>query len=255
MTKAQFLDQLLEWLKLSPPGATLLITSLLGGAVAILTVILTQWILGRRARIELLSKKLEELSLLIIEAEKKITKAYDTLEIAVAQHMANTSPEKLFDYESYAPDHDPKIIVHVELYFPLLRTSNQKVKLLRDSLVPSVLGLVTGNHNNLQFLTRKYLRYREGLRHLFREAIENRKLLVGQHLVVWPGRYEREQEIQRLLSNDASRSSGAPTACHAGQQAQNGAKPQRWMASVTCRRRPLSSNVRPHRTRSVTIPP
>ena len=42
------------------------------------------------------------------------------------------------------------------------------------------------------------------------------------------------------------RSSGAPTACHAGHQALGLRPILRLLSSVTCRRRPLSSNVRPH---------
>jgi uncharacterized membrane protein YfbV (UPF0208 family) len=61
------IEALFSWLIAAPQGAIALLTAVSTAMVAILVVFLTQWILGRRARTELLTNKLEELYLALNE--------------------------------------------------------------------------------------------------------------------------------------------------------------------------------------------
>ena len=61
------MSSFLAWLGAAPSGAVAVVTSALAAVVALLVVVLTQWILGRRARTELLTEKLEDLYLALNE--------------------------------------------------------------------------------------------------------------------------------------------------------------------------------------------
>ena len=55
------------WLAAAPQGAIAILTAGMAALVAVLVTALTQWILGRRARTEFLTRKLEELYLALNE--------------------------------------------------------------------------------------------------------------------------------------------------------------------------------------------
>ena len=63
---------LFTWLSTAPQGAIAIATATLAAIVAFLVALLTQWILGRRARTDLLTKKLEELYLALNEVSSVV---------------------------------------------------------------------------------------------------------------------------------------------------------------------------------------
>lgn len=74
------------WLAAAPQGAIAILTAVLAAGVAVLVAALTQWVLGRRAQTELLTKKLEELYLSLNEISAHNLKR---VEEALPQRHAN----------------------------------------------------------------------------------------------------------------------------------------------------------------------
>lgn len=75
----------------SPQDAIAILTAVLAAIVAVLVTVLTQWILGRRARTELLTKKLEELYLALNEisahSDKRVEEALPPGICLIIQHV------------------------------------------------------------------------------------------------------------------------------------------------------------------------
>lgn len=68
--------KLIEWIMQSPPAVITLTVAFVSASVAFLTAIITQVILSRRAKRELLTKKLEELYLVLNEAASYCVNRY-----------------------------------------------------------------------------------------------------------------------------------------------------------------------------------
>jgi hypothetical protein len=61
------MHELATWFAAAPSGAIPALATVVAALAALVSAILTQWVLGRRARYELLTKKLEELYILVRE--------------------------------------------------------------------------------------------------------------------------------------------------------------------------------------------
>ena len=76
-----------KWLQLAPPNAIPLISALVAAAVAISVAVLTQWILERRGRTDFLTRKLEEVYLLIVQLQEEMNASK-----AAAEELAKVNP-------------------------------------------------------------------------------------------------------------------------------------------------------------------
>jgi hypothetical protein len=121
------MSSLVLWLASAPAGAIAILTGILAAIVAILVAVLTQWVLGRRARTELLTKKLEELYLTLNEVS-----AHNVRRVEEALPLTTASPfnkPKITggSVERQGLDLHKKIVMLVRLYFPKLSAAHQAV--------------------------------------------------------------------------------------------------------------------------------
>jgi hypothetical protein len=111
----------------SPTGAVVLLGATISATVAILVVIITQWWSARRARTDLLTKKLEELFLLVNEASIENGKRRNAeLELIKTYAKPDAERKDVLHLSRNLPL-DQKINMYVQLYFPLLRELRPKL--------------------------------------------------------------------------------------------------------------------------------
>src|SRR5262245_61703132 len=77
----------IAWLSAAPNGAVAMLTAVLAAVIALFVALLTQWALGRRARTELLTRKLEELYLTLNEVS-----AHNVMRIEEALPLVTATP-------------------------------------------------------------------------------------------------------------------------------------------------------------------
>jgi hypothetical protein len=174
------LAPIIEWLTTAPQGSIAIATATLAALVTITVTFLTQWILGRRARTDLLTKKLEELYLTLNE----LTSHNGTLAENI---FLKPSPyeEKKEDIEPYTEwsgiDLLKKITMLVRLYFPKLSRSHSAINIKHKILIDMIV-----DHKKISLKPgRKILSaaqsYRSALVAMEAEIILNRRVLVKDY--------------------------------------------------------------------------
>lgn len=166
----------LAWLQAAPAGALTLITGIIGAIVAIVVAILTQWILGRRARTELLTTKLEELYLLLNQIASENVGRYEKLVVHLYR-VGQSSPLPI-DRSAYSLDAHKKIIMYVELYFPRLRPAHVRMFHANSEVTQLLHRASTGERPSEEEIREAFGSYSECLRNMEDEVIQNRATLV-----------------------------------------------------------------------------
>lgn len=180
---------LLDWLSSAPQGAIAVITGLLAAVVAVIVAALTQWILGRRARTELLTKKLEELYLSLNEVSAHSVRRFEQCPRNSSSAYSQNSMTNEKSVEKQALDLHKKIVMLVRLYFPGLSKSHQEV-FQRNSKVNALIFQAEQGTGVAEFLLVKHFgALRDSLVAMEEEIILNRRLLVADHRL--PVRYKR----------------------------------------------------------------
>jgi hypothetical protein len=177
------------WLSAAPQGAIAVLTGLLAAAVAVTVTFITQWILGRRARTDLLTKKLEELYLVLNEVS-----AHNVNRVEAALPLATATPfEKTnitgSSIERQALDHHKKIVMLVRLYFPPLSKAHQEIFHRNSDVNMLIYEAEVGPPLSEHKLLSLSGLYRDALVAMENEIILNRRILVRDHIV--PMRYKR----------------------------------------------------------------
>ncbi len=169
-------------LQASPTGAVALLSATISATVAILVVIITQWVVGRRARTDLLTKKLEELFLLVNEASIENGKRRNAgLELIETYAKPDVDRKDVVHLSRNLPlDH--KINMYVQLYFPLLRETLAQVAEVNQEMVAVFHKLSDGDEIKPIEVARSFLRMHLALTALWDEIIDNRALLVCETL-------------------------------------------------------------------------
>ena len=181
---------LVEWFSSAPQGAIAILTAILASVIAVLVAILTQWILGRRARTELLTKKLEELYLALNEVSAHNAKRVEeSLQLASATPF--TKPKITGgSIERQGLDLHKKIVMLVRLYFPKLSEAHQAVFRRNSKVNTLIYAAETGPPLIAEELLALSGAYRDAVVAMEEELIRNRRVLVKDYLV--PVRYKRE---------------------------------------------------------------
>jgi len=175
------MNAFLASLQASPTGAVALLGATISATVAILVVIITQWVVGRRARTDLLTKKLEELFLLVNEASIENGKRRNAgLELIKTYAKPDAERNDVVHLSRNLPlDH--KINMYVQLYFPLLRETQAQVGRINQEMVAVFHKLSDGDETKPIEVARAFLRMYLALT-AFRDEIINRALLVCETL-------------------------------------------------------------------------
>ena len=177
------------WIGAAPQGAIAILTAILAAVVAVLVASLTQWILGRRARTELLTKKLEELYLMLNEvAAHNLKRVEEALPLSTATPF-NKPKISGGSIERQGLDLHKKIVMLVRLYFPALSASHQAVFRSNNAVNTLIHEAETGPPMSEERLLSLSGSYRDAYVAMEEEIIENRRILVRDH--VFPVRYKR----------------------------------------------------------------
>ena len=157
-------------------------TAVISAAVAILVVILTQWAIGRRARTELLTRKLEELFLLVNDASIENGKRRNTgLELIKTYARSDAERGDVLHLSRNLPlDH--RINMYVQLYFPTLRETHAKVAAANQEMVAVFHKLSDGVSTQPVEVARSFLNMYLVLTSFRDEIIGNRDVLVRESL-------------------------------------------------------------------------
>jgi len=171
------------WLKSAPVGTIPILTAAFTASVAILTVFLTQWILGRRARSELLTRKLEELYLVLNEASE-----HNMSRIEAALPLASATPFTKVNVNSslvgrQGMDLQKKITMYVRLYFPRLLLAYKSMYKANNEVNRLILDAESGPSLCEDKLRNATALYGDTIRDLEFEIIENRARHVKESLI------------------------------------------------------------------------
>lgn len=150
---------------------------------------LTQWILGRRARTELLTKKLEELYLALnYISARNLKRVEEALPLAVASPFdrPNVSGGST---ERQGLDLHRRIIMLVRLYFPRLGAAHQDVFRRNSAVKTLICEAEAGPPLFEERLLALSGAYRDAFVAMEEEVIKNRRILVNDGLL--PMRYRR----------------------------------------------------------------
>lgn len=184
------MSSLLEWLGTAPQGAVAILTAALTALVAVIVALLTQWILGRRSRTELLTKKLEELYLALNEVSAHNVKRAEEVLPYAASGMHSVQTLASSSVERQALDLHKKIVMLVRLYFPELSSTHQRV-FRRNSRVNELIHRIeSGIPSSEEAVVQLSGAYGEALAAMEQEIITNRRLLTKDGLL--PRRYRSD---------------------------------------------------------------
>lgn len=188
------MSALISWLAIAPQGAVAVITAVLAATVAVLVAFLTQWALGRRARTELLTKKLEELYLALNEiSAHNVNRVEAALPLTVAA-LPSTPQVTGSSVERHGLDLHKKIVMLVRLYFPRLSQSHLDVFHRNSAINKLIYAAETGSPLTEKSLLLLSGSYRDAVVAMEEEIIYNRKVLVKDLLL--PARYKRIKPTQ-----------------------------------------------------------
>ena len=191
------MNALISWLAAAPQGAIAILTAALAAVVALLVAVLTQWILSRRARTELLTKKLEELYLVLNEVSAHSVKRFEEAFPLVSATPFTKPSVTGGSVERHGLDLHKKIVMYVRLYFPKLFAAHQEVFRCNSSLNMLIYEAETGPPLSEERLVSLSGVYRDAVVAMEEELIRNRSILVKDYL--FPVRYRREA-IKRTQS-------------------------------------------------------
>ena len=184
------MNALLSWLTAAPQGAIAIVTAGLAAVLALLVTLLTQWILGRRARTELLTKKLEELNLALNEVS-----AHNVKRVEEAFPLTSATPfskPKISggSVERQGLDLHKKILMLVRLYFPQLSAAHQEIFRFNSGVNMLIYEAEAGPPLSEDKFIALCGAYRDAVVAMEEEIIKNRGVLVNDFLL--PRRYRRE---------------------------------------------------------------
>lgn len=181
------MEALFSWLIAAPQGAIALLTAVSTATVAIFVVFLTQWILGRRARTELLTDKLEELYLALNQVS---THSVKRVEEALPLISATPFTKPIItgsSNERQGLELHKKIVMLVRLYFPKMSKSHQEVFQRNHCVNILIFEAENGSPLSEMRLLTLSGAYRDAVVAMEEELIQNRRVLVKDYIL--PTRY------------------------------------------------------------------
>lgn len=195
------MSALLAWLAAAPQGAVAIVCAALAALVALLVAILTQWFLGRRARTELLTKKLEDLYLVLNEiSTHSVVRFEESLPLATASPF-NRPKFSGGSSERRERDLHKKVVLLVRLYFPSLEEAHQAVLRCNNKVHTLIYEAETGppfSEDRLMEFSGAFRDAFEALEAMEEELIKNRLVLARDYF--FPVRYKRAATRNSSLS-------------------------------------------------------
>jgi hypothetical protein len=202
------MDSILAWLQAAPTGAITLATAILTALVAIFVTVLTQWVLGRRARTDLLTKKLEELYLALNEASAHNVERFHAAVPLTSPNPFDKVKVSTSSVNAMGLDLHKKIIMYVRLYFPKLSAAHQAVFAANQEVNNLIYEAETGPPIPEERLLLASGHYGDTLQAMEAEIISNRSCLVRETIL--PRRYKTAEPNHSLQGRCAIKPRSAP---------------------------------------------
>jgi hypothetical protein len=163
---------------LQTPPVIALSTALISAAVALIVAVVSQWALSRRARRELLTKKLEELYLVLNDAASDCGNRYAEVHkcFREPEHMAS---ESFYSHQAYSRDLQAKMVMYVKLYFPRLSQTYYDIFVAHGRLSELIQNLMSDTPPKIEEFGEAVTNYAKCLGVMEDEIVSNKPLLVG----------------------------------------------------------------------------
>lgn len=147
--------------------------------VAIVVVLLTQGILGARQRTELLTKKLEELLLSLIEETAQTGPRRDMIE---KHGLMGGNCEELYPMTEamYSVKNQSKIEMYVRLYFPSLREAQKNLNGSNNSIITLAFQVQRGETPKVSEVSKSFTEFVKQIERLKDEVLSNKAELVSE---------------------------------------------------------------------------
>jgi hypothetical protein len=172
------MSKLIDWITQNPPAVIALTAAFISAAVALFVAIISQWALSRRARRELLTKKLEELYLVLNDAASDCVNRYKEI------HKCFHEPEymvtdEFYKQQIYNLDVQKKLVMYVKLYFPRLGQTYASIFVAQSRLNDLVNKLMSDAPPKMEELDEAFSQYGKCLGVMEDEIVSNKPLLTG----------------------------------------------------------------------------
>jgi hypothetical protein len=187
ISRRRSMTEALKWLQSAPASAISGISAVLAAFVALTVLILTQWILGRRARSDLLTRKLEDLYLLILQWRDEIdTSKFAADDFLGDQTAIDEAARKEFAGKVHRPRLDRRVSMYVHFYFPQLLHFEQQVGALNRDNAKLLRRMGEGEKVTRIELQRAWLKLHLQLGYLQQEILDNRTFFIRNTLIKPP---------------------------------------------------------------------
>lgn len=175
------MSELISWLKENPGAVASLSAAFISAAVAIIIASITQLALSRRNNRELITKKLEELYILLNEAALENGEQFK----AVTRFFRKSDPptsEEILELHTRRLELDKKIRMYVNLYFPGVSPNHQelfKAQSRYHVLLDKLISATPPNRDEFEALS---IEIGKCFMDLEDKIIDNKLILAKKHL-------------------------------------------------------------------------
>lgn len=178
------MHELITWLREAPQSAISALSALLAAAVAFTVVIVTQSILGRRARYEFRMKKLEELYLTILEWQHDVDLSKRQAD-KILKRQLPLDDEAFREYSATIckPRLDRRVNMYILLYFPALKEVQAQLHENVRNHSRLLRLLDEGEDLKSSELQKAWLRIQISLITLRKQIEDNRTYFVGDNFL------------------------------------------------------------------------
>lgn len=172
------MSKLIDWIAQNPPIIITLSAALVSAAVALIVAVISQWTLSRRARRELLTKKLEELYLVLNNAASDCVNRYAEV------HKCFREPEYVASesftlHQAYSRDLQAKMAMYIKLYFPRLWHTYVAILEAHGRFIALSTNLMSDSPPKIEEFDEAVTDFRTCLGVMENEIVFNKPLLTG----------------------------------------------------------------------------
>ena len=170
--------KLIDWITQNPPAIVALTAAFVSASVALLVAVITQLALSRRAKRELLTKKLEEFYSLLNEVSSERVSRYMEVRKSYFEPELTKSDDFYLHYLR-GFDMQKKIIMYVRLYFPQLSPAYEALSVEMYRLHELEKKLLSTSPPNVEEFAEAFARHGECLGIMETMIVSNKALLTG----------------------------------------------------------------------------
>ena len=170
--------KLIDWMTQNPPAVTALTVAFISASVALLVAVITQLALSRRAKRELLTKKLEEFYLLLNEVSSDSLSRYMEIRKSYFEPELTKSEDFYLHYVK-GLDLQKKVVMYIRLYFPQLSQAYEALTIVQARLHELEKKRLTDSPPKVEEFIEVFPQYIDCLGGIEKMIVSNKALLIG----------------------------------------------------------------------------